>query len=285
MSYEIKQHRLTGRDVEYLETKNKDSGSYGVDLPDTIVIHFTAGSSLESAVDTLQDPNVKASAHLVVGRNGDIKQLIPFDKIAWHAGQSEWEDRIGLNKYSIGIEIDNAGRLSKNGNHYLTWWGGQIPENQVFEGIHRNESVISYWHSYEEVQIFKVWNICQALKEKYSMKTIVGHEEIAPERKVDPGPAFPLDKLRSKILEDRSDDSGVLAERLIPSPELEQGVPGIVTASKLNFRLAPSTNSELKSEPLMRNTRLTILDEKNGWYYVKVDQLGWVKKDYIKKLP
>lgn len=282
MNYKVTRHILTGENVDYLSTANKDSGLYAEGLPDTLVFHYTALDSLESALNVLCDPNVKASAHLVIGRDGRIAQLIPFNKIAWHAGNSEWQNRFGLNKYSIGIELDNAGKLSKTGDLYKAWYGGLIPPEDVFYGIHRNESSPAFWHAYTEKQLACTFEVCRILRDKYAISTIVGHEEIAPDRKIDPGPAFPLDKLRSRLFEDRSSDAP-LTPPATPENICKSGkANGIVTAASLNFRSTPKINAEPISAPLARDTKVVVLKEEKGWYQVCVWQTGWVKKEYIK---
>jgi N-acetylmuramoyl-L-alanine amidase len=283
MDYKINRHILSGDEVEYLATSSKDSGVFAENRPDTLVIHYTAGRSLDSSVNTLRDPNVKASAHLVIGRDGKIVQLIPFNKIAWHAGTSEWNGRSGLNKYSIGIEIDNAGLLTKVGDTYKTWFGTTIDKDDVLYGTHRNQSTPNYWHTFSEKQIEVVFDVCQVLRDKYGITTIVGHEEIAPERKVDPGPAFPLDKLRGKLVEDRSIDDGLIPPA--DGPDAVVSIPqktGIVTASSLNFRSAPAYNAATLTAPLKYGTKVKVLKDQDGWYQIQIPQNGWVKKDYIK---
>src|SRR5687767_14113752 len=81
-------------------------------LPDTVVIHYTAGTTLRGAVSTLCHAASKASAHLVIDRDGSIVQLVALDTIAWHAGASRHLSRSGLNQFSIGIELVNAGKLN-----------------------------------------------------------------------------------------------------------------------------------------------------------------------------
>lgn len=282
MSYKIAKHILAGDNCEYLATRGKDSGEFKEGQPDTVVIHYTAGASVASSVNTLRDPNIKASAHLVIGKKGEITQLIAFNKIAWHAGTSDWQGRTGLNKYSIGIEIDNAGRLSKVGEKYQTWWGGFVDKDQVFEGVHRNESQISYWHAYTEKQISTVLQVCRTLKQKYNINTIVGHEEIAPQRKSDPGPAFPLDKIRQILLESRDDEEVVDVIQPTEPKVQPTALTGEVTASSLNFRAEPSLSAERKGDPLSKGTKLEIVDEKSGWYKIKICETGWVKKEYVK---
>ena len=71
-------------------------------------MHYTAGASAESSIDWLTNPDARASAHVLIARDGGITQLVPFDRRAWHAGRSRWKDRTGLNGWSFGIELDNA---------------------------------------------------------------------------------------------------------------------------------------------------------------------------------
>lgn len=193
----------------HLERSPNHGGKYPAGKPDTIVIHYTAGRNAQSAVKTLMRPGSGVSAHLVMAREGDIYQLVPFDTVAWHAGPSTYAGRIGLNKYSIGIEIDNAGPLTRTGDgNFAAWFGGSYAAADAIEGVHRNEQVSRFWHRFSEIQIEQVEEICALLIAKYGITTIVGHEEIAPGRKNDPGPAFPLDKLRNRLLlERRSDDT------------------------------------------------------------------------------
>ncbi|UCD84800.1 MAG: N-acetylmuramoyl-L-alanine amidase [Deltaproteobacteria bacterium] len=270
----IRDHYLDEDVVVRKETPNR-SGPFGNGLPDTIIIHYTAGGSAESSVNTLCDPKTKASAHLVIGREGSIYQLVPFNLIAWHAGRSAHQGRVGFNKYAIGIELDNAGRLTKSGEEYVSWFGRAYPENEVVEAVHRNESEPSCWHRYTEEQIAISQDICADLIENYGITSILGHEEVSPGRKVDPGPAFPMDKLRELLL--YRDRGAEVQEEPSPFP-----FKGVVTASKLNIRQSPRLKAGTVAAPLTKGTIVEILREENGWYEVDVKMRGWVKKEYIK---
>jgi len=196
----IQNQKLTGDKVSFSASPNHGA-RFANGLPDTVVIHFTAGASLESSVRTLSTPGSSASAHVVLGRDGTIVQLVPFDVIAWHAGASSLGDRTGLNKYSIGIEIDNAGRLTQTASgDFLTWFNRRIAREDAVQGVHRNESQPSWWHVFTEEQIERVHELVTLLIKTYPITVVVGHEEIAPGRKTDPGPAFPLDRLRDRWL-------------------------------------------------------------------------------------
>ncbi|MBU1621917.1 MAG: N-acetylmuramoyl-L-alanine amidase [Gammaproteobacteria bacterium] len=163
-----------------------------------VTIHYTAGPSLISAVNTFLDPKTRVSAHLIVDRNGKVVQCVPFDVIAWHAGKSEWKGRTGLNAYSIGIEMVNAGRLDEveNIEELRSWWGGLYPRSEALFALDRQKTYWSWWHSYTDVQIKAVEDLCQTLMKSYPICYILGHDEIAPGRKSDPGPTFPLDELK-----------------------------------------------------------------------------------------
>lgn len=270
----ISNHYIAEEGVIRRETPNH-SGPFAPDLPDTIIIHYTADSSAESSVNMLCDPRTKASAHLVIGRDGAIYQLLPFNLIAWHAGKSAYQGRVGFNRYSIGIELDNAGQLTKSGEQYVAWFGRAYPENDVVEAVHRNETRPSYWHRYTEEQITIAHGICTDLIEAYGISSILGHEEVSPGRKIDPGPAFPLDKLRERVLYRERADEG-------QKESLPEANVGLVTAPKLNIRSAPTLNAPTVALPLPQGTMVNIIQEIDGWYEIQVQTRGWVKKEYIK---
>ena len=133
----INEHIVTGEGVSFTHSPNT-SGLFEKGIPDTIVIHFTAGSSLTSSVNVLTDPDSGVSAHFAVGRNGNIVQMLPTNKVAWHAGESHFEGRSGLNKYSIGIELDNAGQLKKVCDRFLVMTQGYLiecPSSEVASAV------------------------------------------------------------------------------------------------------------------------------------------------------
>ncbi|MFQ5652148.1 MAG: N-acetylmuramoyl-L-alanine amidase [bacterium] len=255
--------------VEFVKSDNVG----GALDPDTLVIHYTAGRDAKSAVRTLTSPNVKASAHLVVGRDGSVTQLVPFNVVAWHAGKSAYGGRTGFNQYSIGIEIDNAGLLSRQGDTYTAWFGRVYQQKEVLRAVHRNETLPQYWHRYTEEQITLVEEICDLLINAYNIKMILGHEEISPGRKIDPGPAFPLDKLRQKLLHGhRHEDEG----EAIPFP-----VPGVIKAGKLNIRSGPTVHADRIAKPLMQGKQVTVKEMSKDWYRVSAEIEGWVSAQFV----
>lgn len=127
-----------------------------------LVLHYTGMKSAAAALDRLRDPEAEVSAHYVIEENGTIHQLVPDDKRAWHAGVSEWNGTTDINSASIGVEIVNPG-------HEF----GYI--------------------SFPKFQIMSIVELCQGLVEHYRIHplNVVGHSDIAPTRKKDPGELFP----------------------------------------------------------------------------------------------
>ena len=122
-------------------------------------------SEIES-IKRLKNPSSKVSCHYLINRKGKIIQMVKDRHIAWHAGKSKWKNFINLNSSSIGIELINQGHD----------FGYQ---------------------KYSVKQIKSLINLCKILKKKYSIKTenFLGHSDIAPLRKIDPGEKFPWKKL------------------------------------------------------------------------------------------
>jgi len=273
----ISGHKL--KDAEYIPSPNH-SGLFGKKHPDSIIIHYTATATAKQAVNTLTNPRVKASAHLVVGRDGAIFQLVDFNTIAWHAGASSYAGRNGFNKYAIGIEVVNAGWLRKSGEMFISDFGKIYPASEVLTAHHRNsQTPYKYWNTYTGKQLETVEEICRTLIAAYPIETILGHEEIAPGRKQDPGPAYPLDDLRKRLL-------GIGASR-DSNAGLENSFPfeARVDATHLNIRAFPDASAKKVALPLEGGKMLTVLDTQDGWHRVRTDIEGWVFGSYVKPLP
>ena len=183
-SFSIVNHRLMGGGVIHLECpKNRR----GLGEPDMIILHYTAGSSAISSAKFLVRPDVKASAHVVIGRDGQVIQLVPFNIEAWHAGKSSYGGRSELNHYSIGIELDNLGQLRLEGGRFVAECGKEVPVGEVYTEDSGGEP--TYWHDYTDRQMRVLNEVCSVLVDAYPIGDIVGHSEVTS-RKVDPGPAL-----------------------------------------------------------------------------------------------
>ncbi len=259
---------------------DRDSGVFDQGLPDTIVIHYTGSRSLKGDIRALTRSKRQVSAHFVIDddQDGTIYQLMPLNKIAWHAGVSKMKTAAGtrnsINRFSIGIEVVNPGYLSKGGDgNFVTALGESVLPAEAVLAKHKNERSERYWCKYKPGQIASVAHLCLELKEKFGIKYIVGHDDISPDRKVDPGPLYPLDKLREIVLQQGK------KEIMDDSPDV--GKAGFVTVSALNIRERGESGAPKVAMPLEKEQQVEILDEQNGWYKVKTEITGWVSAKYI----
>jgi N-acetylmuramoyl-L-alanine amidase len=136
-------------------------------LPITmIVLHYTGMQDAESAIARLADPVARVSAHYVVAEDGTVVRMVAEEKRAWHAGKSHWREIDDVNSASIGIEIVNPG-------HEFGY--RPFPEDQI-------DAVI---------------RLVSDIKDRYGITrgNVVGHSDIAPARKRDPGELFPWHQL------------------------------------------------------------------------------------------
>ena len=136
-----------------------------------IILHYTGMKTESAAIKRLRDHKSKVSSHYFIKNSGEVLSLVPDLYEAWHAGVSSWQKLKSLNKYSIGIEINNPG--------------------------HDN-----IYKEFSSKQIFSLTKLIKYLVKKYNIKkqNILGHSDISPDRKKDPGEKFPWKKLAKKKL-------------------------------------------------------------------------------------
>lgn len=267
MEFSVRDHLLflDGWRVPYLETPNRG----GLLAPRFLVMHYTAGASFESSIAWLRNPAALASAHLVIARDGRIAQLAPFSVRTWHAGPSFWRGVSGLNSCAIGIELDNAGRLTRAGGEWRTAFGAAVPAEDVAELRHRHESETAGWQKFQDAQLAAALEVAAALCRAYGLTEVLGHDDIAPGRKLDPGPAFPMAEFRRRVL-------GATAKRR----ELR-------TTVALRIRSGPGTGyPEVAGSPLAAGAALEALEEEGEWIRVTVrgEPAGWVCGRFVAPL-
>lgn len=150
--------------------------------PEVVVVHYTAGSSVTGAISTLTGPaDPKVSCHLIVGPRGELVQCASFRTIAYHAGASTYRGRTGVNSFSVGIELVNPGY--KRPGIRWTHTGTKRAE-------HKHGGPFREWYLYPDAQYDALNDILDLLRRRYGPLPVVGHDDIAPGRKIDPGPAF-----------------------------------------------------------------------------------------------
>lgn len=131
-------------------------------MPSIVVIHYTAMQSAEAALDRLCDPEAEVSAHYLIGCDGAVTQLVDEQQRAWHAGQGEWRGDTDVNSRSIGIELDNAGVTP-----------------------------------FSEPQMAALETLLADIMLRWSIQphNVIGHSDMAPGRKSDPGTRFDWTRL------------------------------------------------------------------------------------------
>ena len=150
--------------------------SINFDLPERdkklikfIIIHYTGMKVESKAIERLVNPKSKVSTHYFIRNDGTIINMVPDEYVAWHAGVSSWKNFKFLNKYSIGVELSNPGH-----NHG--------------------------YKNFSHKQILSLTKLLKIFIKEYKIKrqNILGHSDIAPLRKKDPGEKFPWKKLEKK---------------------------------------------------------------------------------------
>lgn len=133
---------------------------------DMLVLHYTGMRTAQDALDRLCDPAAEVSAHFMIDEDGSLHTLVAEADRAWHAGVASWRGHSNINSRSIGIELVNPGHE----------FGYRV---------------------FPEAQISVLVNLCQGVLERHDIpaRNVVGHSDIAPSRKEDPGELFPWKRL------------------------------------------------------------------------------------------
>lgn len=177
------------------------SGGKAMSVRRAVVIHYTEGVTARSSVDWWKQPQntkIDLGAHLIIDRDGTVIQCRPFDRTISHAGVSRWRDpKSGVlytycNAFTIGIELANAGNAPRviAAASKVAGYAGTI------RAKHRNGGKECEWEKYPDAQFNACVDIVKQLVARYKLDDITGHDCIAPERKTDPGPAFPMECFR-----------------------------------------------------------------------------------------
>jgi N-acetylmuramoyl-L-alanine amidase len=185
---------IDGKPAAFVPTPNQG----GRLDPTLIVLHDTAGRLVKgSSVAWFADPKAKASAHIVVERDGSVTQVVSFDRVAWHAGSSSWRGRSNCNAFAVGIEIVNPGKLTGTPAGATAWFGESFgPES----GIVRASTPAhgdGCWMPYTEAQLRTVEQLVGALGREYPIGEVVAHHDISPGRKVDTTPLMDWPRMRA----------------------------------------------------------------------------------------
>lgn len=212
--------------MKLLSTPKRKLGHEPISL---IVMHYTV-LNFEDSVKVLTDPKSSAaSCHFLVDTNGDVYQMAPLECITNHAGESWWKGRHYVNPFSVGIEMVNDGYLfRKKGKFLHTVYRTPVLEEDTVELDGK------VWRKYPDVQraaavqlvhsiLMLSYRGAKRLAFPLSTGAIVGHCDVSPDRKVDPGPAFNLEYFRKECAEFAGDT--------LPIIETEEDYEGALHAS------------------------------------------------------
>lgn len=255
--------------VDFKPTPNKGK-TY---TPQYLIMHYTAATEEKGSISWFLNKKAEASAHLLIDRDGSITQFAPFNVVCWHAGDSRWNGLVGLNKFSIGIELVNGGRLIKSGTNWICAVDKKaVPDNDVIIARHKNENADSGWHVYSDLQLQVATEIATLLVKEYGLKDVLGHEDISPFRKSDPGPGFPMGSFRSKAM-----------GRKETTPHLFK------TTTDVNIRTGAGTQFAAVTKPLPKNTEVEVLKREGTWSFVDVEGVvhglndveGWISSKFL----
>ena len=142
---------------------NHDERGRAVDM---LVLHYTGMTSAAAALDRLCDAQAKVSAHYTIDEDGTVYRHVPEDRRAWHSGVSHWAGADNVNARAIGIELVNPGH---------EWGYRAFPDAQIAALIRLSQGIV--------------------LRHPIATSQVLGHSDVAPTRKEDPGELFPWQKL------------------------------------------------------------------------------------------
>ena len=147
---------------------NYDARPDGTEV-DMLVLHYTGMETAEAALERLCDPEAKVSAHYLIHENGDVLQIVEEANRAWHAGVASWRGETDVNARSIGIELVNPG-------HEFGY------------------------REFPDAQLTALDDLCLDIFSRHDVpaRNVVGHSDVAPARKQDPGELFPWQRLATK---------------------------------------------------------------------------------------
>ena len=189
-----------------------------------IIIHYTGMNNQLSAINRLCNIKSKVSAHYFIKKNGFVLNLVPPLYEAWHAGKSSWKNFKSLNRYSIGIEIQNSGHNNK-------------------------------YENFSRKQIISTKKLLEHLIKKYNvnLKNILGHSDISPDRKKDPGEKFPWKKLaKSKLsLWHNLDEKKLKKKRLVKLNLIEESI-FVKNLNKIGYHKISKKNFNYQKRVLIK---------------------------------
>jgi len=205
---------MTGIEFRERSSPNHDSRGEPPNMRpvDMLVLHYTGMQSAAAAIDRLCEPEARVSAHYVVEEDGTVWRLVAEEQRAFHAGVSCWEGEQNLNRLSIGVEVVNPGHE----------WG---------------------YRPFPEAQMAAVERLCREVLSRHPIPPyrVVGHSDIAPDRKSDPGELFDWPRLARAGIGLWPPPAPGLARRRGRGVGLVQHAAGLADLARIGYCVAPGT--------------------------------------------
>ncbi|KEP70255.1 N-acetylmuramoyl-L-alanine amidase [Thioclava dalianensis] len=211
----------------------------GAALPELIVLHYTAMASCEAARKRLCLPEAEVSAHWLIGADGATEMLVAEEMRAWHAGAGQWRGCGDVNSRSIGIELDNLGD-----------------------------------RPFPEAQMAALETLLRAIMERWTIapQSVIGHSDMAPGRKIDPGPRFDWQRLARQRLSvwpqpgpapDATPETFCALAQSFGYPDL--GLDLLLPAFRLRFRPRASGPLDAQDMALIADLAMRYGEDGGAW--------------------
>ena len=194
-----------------------------------IILHYTAMKDYKEALSQLCDTNNKVSSHFLINKSGEIFNLVNIISRAWHAGKSNWKKVSDINSESVGIEIDNSGHIYDFENYTIK-------------------------------QIDSLIKLLKYISYNYAIKkhNILGHSDISPYRKIDPGEKFPWMKLKrnnltflpNKLSQNKANKIDKYFDNKINEKDEKQR--SLYMLKKIGYNIKPAKNNNTKYTMLIK---------------------------------
>ena len=170
----------------------KTRGKYRKGYPEGAIIHFTAG---RYGTQDMDSGIANGFAYLLIDDKGNVYQANSLDSWGYHAGVSSWKSLgSGVSEFLVGIEITAAGKVKKVGESYQTWFKDVLKKDQVREVKAKDNVQAGIYQKYTDEQEKALIDLLIWLKDNnpdvFSFDLVLGHDEVAPTRKNDPGGAL-----------------------------------------------------------------------------------------------
>lgn len=255
---------------------NLTTNSFNVIDPDYLIVHYTATDNATSPISWFKNNTTntdKIAAHIVLDIDGTITQMVAFNKRANHAGYSTWDGVDGMNQHAIGIELVNpgfveqlpdgsfrreVGRNAANKPIYKTYPASIAPK--LVQAQHKNKFLAgapaAFWFAYPQAQLTALYALSKLLIQHYQLVQALGHDDVSPVRKPDPGPAFNWTHFKQHVLGSTNTIGNIYL---------------VATTDFAAFRTAPSTNSVIIKK-LTNGYEVGIIETVGTWCKVYLAQ-------------